>query len=84
MITLLASIAGFITSIVPEIIRYFKDINDKKHELDILEKQIKFNTLNATRTLQEIQISQEIIEQVSRKPSAANWMRLHALAALFF
>ena len=39
MITLLASIAGFITSIVPEIIKYFKDINDKKHELDILEKQ---------------------------------------------
>lgn len=65
MITLLASIAGFITSIVPEIIKYFKDINDKKHELDILEKQIKFSTANATRTLQEIQISQDIIEQAS-------------------
>ena len=65
MITLLASIAGFITSIVPEIIRYFKDINDKKHELDILEKQIKFNTLTATRTLQEIQIAQDMAEQAS-------------------
>ena len=37
MITLLASIAGFISSIIPEIIKYFKDINDKKHELNILD-----------------------------------------------
>ena len=65
MITLLASIAGFITSIVPEIIKYFKDLNDKKHELDILEKQIKFSNANTARTLQEIQISQDIIEQAS-------------------
>ena len=35
MITLLASIAGFISSIIPEIVKYFKDANDKKHELAI-------------------------------------------------
>mgnify|MGYP000026272828 CR=1 FL=1 len=56
MITLLASIAGFITSFIPELIKYFKDINDKKHELNILEKQIQFNATNANRALQEIQI----------------------------
>ena len=65
MITLLASIAGFITSIIPEIIKYFKDINDKKHELDILEKQIKFNAVNASESLREIQITQDIAEQAS-------------------
>jgi len=65
MITLLASIAGFITSFIPELIKYFKDINDKKHELNILEKQIQFNATNANRALQEIQISQDIQEQAS-------------------
>ena len=65
MITLLASIAGFITSFIPELIKYFKDINDKKHELDILERQIQFNATNTSRAIQEIQISQDIQEQAS-------------------
>ena len=43
MITLLASIAGFIGSVIPEIVKYFKDVNDKKHELAILAKQIEYN-----------------------------------------
>ena len=65
MITLLASIAGFITSIIPELIKYFKDINDKKHELEIFDKQIKFNTLNLNRMLEEIQHSQDVLAQAS-------------------
>ncbi len=65
MITLLASIAGFISSIVPEFIKYFKDINDKKHELNILDRQIEYNKANASRTLEEIHISREILEQAS-------------------
>ncbi|OZG32274.1 hypothetical protein RiCNE_02800 [Rickettsia endosymbiont of Culicoides newsteadi] len=31
MITLLASITGFISSIIPEILKILKDQNDKKH-----------------------------------------------------
>ncbi len=65
MITLLASIAGFISSIIPEIIKYFKDINDKKHELDILNKQIEYNATNAAKSLEEIHISRDILEQAS-------------------
>ena len=49
MITLLASIAGFISSIIPEIVKYFKDANDKKHELAIVEKQIEYNPTAASR-----------------------------------
>ena len=65
MFTLLASIAGFISSIIPEIIKYFKDINDKKHELDILNKQIEYNATNAAKSLEEIHISRDILEQAS-------------------
>ncbi|MDP5083415.1 MAG: hypothetical protein NWP61_04150 [Rickettsiaceae bacterium] len=65
MITLLASIAGFISSIIPEIIKYFKDINDKKHELNILDKQIEYNATNAARSLEEIHISRDILENAS-------------------
>jgi hypothetical protein len=65
MITLFASVAGFISSIVPEIIKYFKDINDKKHELDIFDKQIEYNKISASRTLEEIHITRDILEQAS-------------------
>lgn len=40
MITLLASIAGFASSIVPEIFKFFLDRNEKRHELDMLDKHI--------------------------------------------
>jgi hypothetical protein len=65
MITLLASIAGFISSIIPEIVKYFKDVNDKKHELAILEKQIEYSKNSNIRSLEEIHISRDILEQAS-------------------
>lgn len=65
MVTVLASLAGFISSIIPEVIKYFKDINDKKHELDILEKQIEYSKINNLRSLEEIHISRDILEQAS-------------------
>lgn len=65
MVTLFASIAGFVSSIIPEVIKYFKDLKDKKHELDLFEKQIKFNRLKSKNALDEIRISGDIIEQAS-------------------
>ena len=66
MITLLASIAGFITSIVPEILKFFRDKNDKNHELKIFEKQIEFSQVSpGARGSEEIYITRDIIEQAS-------------------
>ncbi|MGC0372018.1 MAG: hypothetical protein DGJ47_000722 [Rickettsiaceae bacterium] len=65
MVTLLASIAGFISSIVPEFIKYLKDVNDKKHELQIFDKQIEYNRFNDNKELEEIYIAQDISEQNS-------------------
>lgn len=54
MITLLASLAGFLSSLVPEIMKYFVDRGDKKHELEILEYQVKLQKIKADGRLKEI------------------------------
>lgn len=54
MITLLASLAGFLSSLIPEIMKYFVDKNDKKHEIKILEYQLELQKLNAEKNLDEI------------------------------
>ena len=77
MITLLASIAGFISSLIPEILKFFKDQNDKKHELSILDRQIEHNKQNQSRSLEEIHISRDLTEQASlysTYKSGINWV----------
>jgi hypothetical protein len=54
MVTLFASIAGFITSMIPEIFRFFKDLNDKKHELDIMAIQVQMAKMKIGENLNEI------------------------------
>lgn len=57
MITLLASLAGFLSSIIPEVVKYFIDKNDKKHEIQILEYQIKLKKQNVDNRLDEIAVN---------------------------
>ena len=54
MITLLASLVGFISSLIPEIMKFFLDRNDKKHELQILEQQMKMKQSGVASQLEEI------------------------------
>jgi hypothetical protein len=65
MITLLASIAGFLTSLVPEIIRFFKDRLDKQHELQVMDKQIRFTKLPGGRSPEEVHLTRDMVEQLS-------------------
>lgn len=62
MITLFASLAGFISSLIPEIMKYFTDKSDKKHEMKILEYQIEMRKLSNNNRLEEI-ISTENINE---------------------
>lgn len=64
MITLFAAIAGFISSIVPEIIKYFKDINDKKHELQILAKQVEYSKILKNQQLDAISAAYDHASQM--------------------
>lgn len=40
MVTLLASIVGFISSVIPELFKITSDKQDKKHEIQIMDRQI--------------------------------------------
>ena len=59
MITLLASIAGFFTAIIPDILKIFTDRNDKKHELEIMDRQIKIQESGINQRLEEVKINSE-------------------------
>ncbi len=57
MITIFASIIGFLSSIIPSLIKYLKDIQDKKHELKILELKFKLkeeNNINIINSQKDI------------------------------
>ncbi len=63
MITVLASIIGFISSIIPEIIKYFKDINDKKHELKIISLKSELKKHTSQAEMEELHLSKDLLEQ---------------------
>lgn len=77
MITLLASIAGFVSSIIPEILKFLRDQTDKKHELNILDRQIEYSKQHQERAIEEIHISRDLFEQASlysTYKSGINWV----------
>lgn len=59
MITLLASIFGFLSSALPDVFRLFHDRSDKKHEMAILQLQLQSAT--AAR-LEEIGVIADMAE----------------------
>ena len=65
MITLFASIAGFVTSLIPEILRFFKDRLDKSHELQLMDKQIRFSKIAGSKSPEEVQMTRDVVEQLS-------------------
>lgn len=77
MITLLASLAGFISSIIPEILKMFKDNIDKKHELEVLDRQIENYKLGHTKLLANLNLSKELSEHnvlYSTYKSGIDWV----------
>ncbi len=81
MTTLLATIIGFFSSIIPELLRIFKDDKDKKHELDLFDRQIKISQSSHNDRLQEIEqhnkYSQNIAEMsalYSNYNSGVSWV----------
>lgn len=77
MITLLASITGFISSIIPEILKILKDQHDRKHELNILDRKIESSKLGQAAIIAEISSSKEINENstlYSTYKSGVEWV----------
>ena len=55
MLTLLGSFLGLLGSFVPEFLKHFRDQSDKKHELEILDRQITMIRTNQEHRLENLE-----------------------------
>ena len=62
MVTLFASIIGFFGSIIPDIFKSLNDRRDKKHELEIMDRQIQLQEKGITSRLEEVQLNADVAE----------------------
>lgn len=62
MFALFGSIAGFLTSFIPEIFNFLKDRKDKAHELALIRLQIEASAASSSGKLEEVQINADLEE----------------------
>ncbi len=62
MMTLLGSLLGFISAAFPDLLKLFRDTQDRKHELKILEMQMVQQAQGHTNRLEEIHVEADIAE----------------------
>ena len=62
MLSLLGSLLGFGTSFLPKVMDYFQDRSDKKHELLVMEVQIKQQNELAIQKLEMVNVEADIRE----------------------
>lgn len=62
MITLLGSLLGFLSAAFPDFLKLFRDAQDRKHELKILELQMQQQAQGHVNRLEEIQVNADIAE----------------------
>lgn len=65
MMTIIATILGFLGSIVPQGMKLYQDGKDKKHELDILKIQAQLQREGHYQRLEEVAISHDAEQQVA-------------------
>lgn len=62
MLTLLGSLLGFIGSLVPDILKFFREKSDRMHELKIMDRQMEVMKIKHTHALEEIRHMQDVAE----------------------
>jgi hypothetical protein len=70
MLTIFSAIVGFVGGLAPEVIKFFNAKGDRKHELDIMDKQIQMQKEGATQRLEEVNVQGDIQETVALYKSA--------------
>ena len=78
MLSLLGSLLGFGTSFLPKVMDFFQDRSDKKHELAVMEVQIRQQKELADQKLEAINVEADIREiealQKSMQPTGIGWV----------
>ena len=62
MMTLLASLLGFVSSAFPDLLKLWRDAADRKHELTILRMQMEQQAQGHQQRLEEISVHADIAE----------------------
>lgn len=70
MIALIGSALGFIGGFIPEILKFFKQKQENKHEIDILKLQMQAQSQLHTERLEEINAEADISESKALYESA--------------
>lgn len=76
--TLLGSLMGLLASLLPHIVKYVQDRQDKKHEVELLKLQMQAQSQGHQERLKEIEIKGDIEESAAMsRPQASSgvvWM----------
>ena len=72
MLSLLGSLLGFGSSFLPKVMDYFQDRSDKKHELAVMEMQIKQQKEVAVQQLEMVNVEADIREVEAIQKSVQN------------
>ncbi len=71
MLTLIGSLLGFVSSLFPDLLRLFRERQDRQHELAILDRQMEMMRSGHQQRLDEIQVQADIAESQALYKSAA-------------
>lgn len=83
MISLIAGLSGFLTSFVPEILKIFRERQDNKQELAILQLQAQIAKDTANQKLEAIKTNADIQETtIIHQNQTTNIKIVEAIAAL--
>jgi hypothetical protein len=79
MTTLLASLLGFLASLMPELIKLWREGKDRQHELAILDRQMEQQRLGHAQRLEEIRAVGDIAESqavynFASYPTGVKWV----------
>ena len=78
MLSLVGSLLGFGTSFLPKVMDYFQDLSDKKHELQVMEVQIRQQKELAVQKLEAVNVEADIREieslHKSMQPTGVRWI----------
>ena len=78
MLSLLGSLMGFGSSFLPKVMDYFQDKSDKKHELAVMDVQIRQQKELASQKLEAINVEADIREieslHKSMQPTGVKWV----------
>jgi hypothetical protein len=62
MLTIFASLLGFVSSALPKLADFWQDRNDRKHELAIIDRQMEQLRLGHQQRVEEIAVQADIAE----------------------